>query len=210
MNIMSFYKNVSDLCAQRGISLTRMSSDLGFGSSIMTNWRKGSVPQNRTLKKIADYFGVSVESLTSDKQPAIVDTKPLDGYQLFSIPVFENVSAGFGAYANDNIVDYMPLPFKSETEAKESLVIHVVGDSMSPVINDGNFIQVRMQSSVDSGDIAVVLIDENEGFVKRVEYGANYINLISLNPLYPPRVFSNAEIQRVRVLGRIRKVITEF
>ena len=62
----------------------------------------------------------------------------------------------------------------------ETICIRVKGDSMSPKIEDGDLIQVHKQSSVDSGDIAVVLLDGSEGLVKKVVYDAEYIQLIKL------------------------------
>lgn len=206
---MSLYTNIIALCNQHGISPTALSNDIGISAAVFGRWRDGVNPQPRMLKKVADYFGITVEALTSEDLSQIkkAELQPLENVVFYQVPVFESVSAGFGALANENIVDYMPLPFRTESEAKESLVIKVKGDSMQPTICDGDFIQVRMQSSVDSGDLAVVYIDETEALVKKVDYGANYINLISLNPSYAPQVFSNADIQRVRVLGKVRKVI---
>ncbi|MBP0975686.1 MAG: helix-turn-helix transcriptional regulator, partial [Oscillospiraceae bacterium] len=58
------------------------------------------------------------------------------------VPVFESVSAGFGAYADDQILDYCPFIINSEKEAAENIAIRVSGDSMSPKIEDGDIIRV--------------------------------------------------------------------
>ncbi|MBD5104080.1 MAG: S24 family peptidase [Ruminococcaceae bacterium] len=50
--------------------------------------------------------------------------------------------------------------------------LRIHGDSMYPKIEDGDIIVVRKQSSVDSGSIAVILVDGEEGLVKnRVRQG---------------------------------------
>ena len=130
--------------------------------------------------------------------------------KLYSIPLYETVSAGFGAAAIDNAIDYIHLPFNSQSEAEETLCIRVKGDSMSPKIEDGDIIQVRKQTSVDSGDIAVILIDNEEGLVKKVEYDTNYIKLISFNPYYPPIEFKNEDVMRVYVVGKVKKIIRDL
>lgn len=86
------------------------------------------------------------------------------------IPVFESVSAGFGAYACSDIVDYIPLFIDNPADVPDTICIKVKGDSMYPKIEDGDIVVVRKQSAVDSGQIAVVLIDNEEGLVKKVVY----------------------------------------
>ena len=61
-----FYDNVNNLCKQRQISITRMSEEIGLSNAAATSWRKGSVPKLDTVRKIANYFGVPMESLLSD------------------------------------------------------------------------------------------------------------------------------------------------
>jgi len=62
-----FYKQVLALCKERGISPTKLATDLGLSTSTPNGWKNGSVPQPSTLKKIADYFGVTIEYLTEGK-----------------------------------------------------------------------------------------------------------------------------------------------
>lgn len=126
------------------------------------------------------------------------------------VPVFESVSAGFGAYADDQILDYCPFIINSEKEAAETIAIRVSGDSMSPKIEDGDIIRVHKQDSVDSGSIAVVLLDGEEGLVKKVVYGDDWIELHSINPYYPVRRFEGEEVLRLRVVGLVKGSFREI
>ena len=126
------------------------------------------------------------------------------------VPVFESVSAGFGAYADSCVVDYAPFRIISDTEAQETIAIRVSGDSMSPKIEDGDLIQVHRQDSVDSGSIAVVLLDNEEGLVKKVVYGKDWIELHSINPYYPVRRFEGRDVMRLRVVGLVKGVFHAF
>ena len=78
---------------------------------------------------------------------------------------------------------------------------------MYPKIEDGDLVVVRKQSSVDNGQIAVVLIDGDEGLVKKVYYGNGWIELVSINPEYAPKRFEGSEAKRVEVVGLVRKII---
>lgn len=58
-----FYQNLIHLCAERGTTPTELCHAIGLAGSAATKWKSGSVPRDTTLKKIADYFGVSTEQL---------------------------------------------------------------------------------------------------------------------------------------------------
>lgn len=123
------------------------------------------------------------------------------------IPVFESVSAGFGAYASSDILEYTPIYIPCQYEADNTICIKVTGDSMYPKIEDGDIIQVYKQDSVDSGSIAVILLDDDEGLVKKVYYGDDWIELHSINPMYPVMRFEKEDVTRLRVVGLVRKII---
>ena len=58
-----FYKIVNNLCKERKTTITRMAEEIGLSNAAPTSWRKGAVPKLSTVKKISEYFGVSVEYL---------------------------------------------------------------------------------------------------------------------------------------------------
>ena len=74
---------------------------------------------------------------------------------------------------------------------------------MSPKILEGDLVLVRCQDIVDSGDYAVVLIDGEDGVVKKVMLGRDYVELISENPYYPPRRFEGSDMDRIRIFGKV-------
>ena len=57
-----------ELCRNHGISPNKVARILGIGPSSFTDWKKGSTPRTDKLKKIADYFGVSVEYLMTGQE----------------------------------------------------------------------------------------------------------------------------------------------
>lgn len=62
-----FYDNFLQLCNQKGISPTAAVVDMGFQKSVVTRWKK-SVPTDANKRRIADYFGVSVDYLLGNEQ----------------------------------------------------------------------------------------------------------------------------------------------
>lgn len=133
----------------------------------------------------------------------------LDSNNICMIPLYETVSAGLGAYADSSRIGFLPMYIETEYDAQNMLAIKVNGDSMYPKIEDGDIIVVRKQSDFDNGDIAVVLIDGDEGLVKKIYYNNEKLTLVSINPEYKDKVFYGSEIERITVVGVVKKVIKE-
>lgn len=133
-------------------------------------------------------------------------------YNVRMVPVYESVSAGFGAHAEDMVTGYMPLYIVSDSEAENTIVIKVQGDSMYPKIENGDSIQVLRQDFADNGQVAVLLIDGEDAVVKQFFHDrkAKTVTLHSFNPDYKDRVFDGIEMTRLRVLGVVKKVIKEI
>lgn len=201
--------NIGDKIAARrkelGLTLEQVGNFVGVSKSTVKKWETGYIANMRRdkialLAKILQMPPTDFISEESNISYVIKDN-------IYSIPLFGSVSAGFGAYASDEILDYIPTVIRNPYEARETLAIRVTGDSMYPKIEDGDIIVVHKQDSVDSGSIAVVLLDGDEGLVKKVEYGPDWIDLISINPEYKTRHFEGMEVTRLRILGLVRQII---
>ena len=72
-----FWERFVQLCAERNTKPNPVAKELGISSGAVTNWKNGAVPQSATLKRIADYFGVSTSYLlgiVDDSDPfALID-----------------------------------------------------------------------------------------------------------------------------------------
>lgn len=209
-----FKKNFINLCNAHNVPPTTVCVALGLSKTAFSKWDDNSVPRQATLFKIADYFGITVEELLREDEPPrrVPDDKlfVLERQNVHMIPLYENAAAGFGALAIDNVVDYIPLYISSPSEAAETICIRVRGDSMYPTIDNGDIIQVHKQTSVDSGSVAVVLVDGDEALVKKVVYGKDWIELHSFNPMYKTMRFNGPDVLRIRVVGLVKKVTKEI
>lgn len=209
-----FKKNFIKWCNKIGEAPTTVCNKVGISKATFSCWTDESMPREATLMKFADYFGITVEELLAE--PAAPTRTPddklhvLEQRNVHMIPLYENAAAGFGTLAIDNVVDYIPLYISSPGEAAETICIRVRGDSMFPTIDDGDIIQVHKQTSVDSGSVAVVLIDGEEALVKKVVYGKEWIELHSFNPMYKIMRFNGRDVLRVRVVGLVKKVTKEI
>lgn len=79
-----FWETLTSLCADNDISPTALCSKLGFSNATATKWKKGATPHFITLKKIADYFNVSVDYLLGkEPEPSTSTSVPDFTYALF-------------------------------------------------------------------------------------------------------------------------------
>ena len=186
---------------------------LNCSQGMISSWENGRYePDNNSLLTLANHFGVSVDYLLGrDERPLPDNLFPLDNESV-SLRILGNVRAGTGGVCREELLGYQVLPREllRGRDPKELFCLRVKGDSMSPRIPEGTLIVVQRQNSVDSGALAVVSIDSEEAVVKKVYYGSDWIELLSFNPDYAPRKFSGADVQRVFVIGKVIKSITDW
>lgn len=215
---MSTIDKIVALIKASGFTNAEIAQQLNLNQQVITDWKSGkSQSYKKYLYQLAELLNTTPEYLKgkTDKKekPSAKSEEPnavfLDDKKIYMLPIYESVSAGFGAQAQDNILDYLPCYITNQSEAEASLCIKVKGDSMYPKIEDGDIIQVHKQTSVDSGSIAVLLIDGEEGVVKRVVYGDDWIELHSINPMYPVLRYEGADVLRLQVVGLVKKIIKD-
>ena len=163
-------------------------------------------PSQSIVKDLAKALGTTPARLMGWEEESVI---VMSNESVRMIPVYESVSAGFGAYADDYITGYMPIYISSDEEAENTMCVKVSGNSMYPKIEDGDHIQVLRQDWCEDGQIAVVLINGEDAVVKKIKFGDNSTTLISVNPEYEPRVFEGAEQEELRILGVVRKIIKD-
>lgn len=76
---MTVYERIENLRKEHGVSQGKLEKELGFSNGSISKW-KNSMPTPERLKKLADYFGVSVDFLmtgTEEKGLTEKDTKDI-------------------------------------------------------------------------------------------------------------------------------------
>lgn len=63
------FKKLEELLKERGITAYRLAKDLEMSPMVFSDWKNGkSKPKVDKLKKIADYFGVTIEYFLEEKE----------------------------------------------------------------------------------------------------------------------------------------------
>ena len=112
------------------------------------------------------------------------------------------IACGEPITAEENIDDYDEVP----EDIKCDFTLLCKGDSMiNARINDGDIVYIRQQDEVNNGEIAACLVDgefETEATLKRYFRYDDKIVLQAENPMYPPFVYVNEEMNKVHIIGK--------
>lgn len=156
-------------------------------------------PSVSTLQLIATATNIPLEDLLPSTKPVSPTGRGV------RIPVLGRVVAGIPIEAVEEILDYEEITPELAATG-EFFALKIRGHSMEPRMMEGDVVIVRRQDDVDSGDVAIVLVNGDEATVKRVKKQEEGITLIATNTsVYEPHFYSNKEIADlpVRILGRV-------
>lgn len=192
-----FSKNLRKYMSLNNKTQVDLINDLGFNKSAVSTWCNGTrLPRMDKVDALTKYFGIRRSDLIEDKSESKV--KPA------TIPVLGSVPAGIPIEAIQDIIDYEEID--AATAAKgEYFALQVKGSSMEPRIREGDIVIVRKQDDVESGEIAIVMVNGDNATIKRLLKYEDGIRLMPTNPAYEPLYFTNDEIleKPVKVIGKV-------
>lgn len=137
---------------------------------------------------------------------------PVDLSDYVSIPVYGRIPAGNPRQAQEYIEGQVQVPRSWTLHGQEIAALHVAGESMLPLIQDGDTIVYRVQPDVESGSIAVCRIDGYDATVKKIiKQEPHTIILQPLNPAFQPIIFTgDASEEPLEIVGRVIEVRHEL
>ena len=196
---------IRELRCRSGLTQKELSEKLYKSESAIRMWELGkSEPDLQSVKQLAEIFNVSVDYIFGHSP----ETTSKSGVR---IPVYGNVAAGIPIEAITDIEDYEEIPEELSRTGKFA-ALKIKGDSMEPKFSEGDVVIVRLQESVDNGEIAVVMVNGDEATCKKIKKTPEGVMLISTNPDYEPMFYSNREIieKPVRIWGKVVELRAKF
>jgi phage repressor protein C with HTH and peptisase S24 domain len=156
-------------------------------------------PSTESLARILDVTGCSLAEFESLAAGAGSDRRiRSEAGMPHTVPLIGFAQAGAGGFFDDAGFpagfgwDEVELPHRAGDHA---YALHVQGDSMLPLYRDGDTLIVDPQASPRRGDRVVVRTREGEIMAKVLERnGSGRIELRSLNPEHPDRIFDRRDI----------------
>lgn len=177
---------------------------IGVAVSTVQRYEAGTIdkPKLPVLDAIARMLQVDPAWLCGNAPSVPPVSREIPYRPTHRIPILGRISAGLPLYADEHIEGYT---YTDLNGGAEYFALRVTGDSMNAVrINDGDLLIVRRQDIVDNGDIAVVLVDDEDATVKRFYREGNTITLMpqSTNPVHQPQIYDSKKT-RIRIQGRV-------
>lgn len=204
---------IKQLRLSKNLTQDKLAELMNVEKTNISKWENSkNAPSKELLQKLADIFEVTTDYLLGRTVDKSKDDFP--SIQLIKMNVIGSVRAGYDGCADEEYTgeeEYIPMSEFRGLPAKDFFVLRIKGDSMYPMLIDGDKVLVQRMSSVDSGSIAVVLYNGDEATVKRVQYvtGGDYLTLIPINTAYPPKTIRGADLEECRVLGKVVKLFRE-
>lgn len=160
-----------------------------------------------TSRKICNTFNITLDELLNDNLE-LNDFHQITNNNKQVFPLLGAVKAGYDYFASENIIGYVAVD-KTFADVENCYALQIVGDSMQPVLFEDDIIIIHKQDDVENGQVAIILIDNEEATVKKVVKHEDYIELIAFNSYYPPKKLTkndNFKIIGKVVEGRITKI----
>lgn len=178
-----------------------LSKRLKVGTTSVYNWCNGiKTPRMDKVDAMCEIFNCRRSDLMEDKTGQ--SDRPI--CKGVVINVYGRVAAGVPLEMIEDIIDTEEIT-EDMARTGKFFGLKIKGDSMTPVICDGDIVIVRQQDDAENGEIVIATINGDEATCKRLRKYKEGIELISMNPSYKPYEFSNKEIleKPVRIIGKV-------
>ncbi len=188
---------LKELRKEKNLTLEELAERLGTSKQTIHRYENGiisNIPHDK-VRSLARALEVAPSELMGWE-----DEEALVSHSVKRLPLLGEIACGVPIYAEEKHGNFIYV--SEDMDADFCLTAH--GDSMIDArIYDGDTVFIKQQSSVDNGEIAAVVIDD-EATLKRVYFYPNEGKLILSpeNPKYAPLVYINEELNNIQILGK--------
>ena len=197
--LQAFGQRVKSARESIGLSQQELADKVFTSKSMISSYENGlSDPRQSMIPLLSEALNVSIGWLmTGDEFTLDYNRYGILPVAKRKIPVLGNVHCGTPTYAEQEYLAAV------DSEINADFALIAVGDSMIDAgIDDGDLVFVRRQSTVDNGQIAVVLIND-EAAIKRVQNSGDVLILNPANPRYETLTFQAKDGKDIQILGKV-------
>lgn len=198
--------NLKQRRIELGLTMLEVAKAVGVSEATISRYESKNIKNMRRdrIEKYAAVLKINPAAfIEQGEYKPQLDTTPFKPQRMIPIPVVGSVAAGYACLAETDIESYELVDSEIILDGYEYVWLRVKGDSMEPMLLESDLVLVRLQNDVENGDYAVVIVDSEDGLVKRIEKNGDSLTLVSNNPYYPPRTFSGEEMNRVHIFGKV-------
>ena len=194
---MTFGERLRQARKEKKLTQKELADKINAKHNSISNWENNqNMPDPETIENLCWALDVQPNYFFSVTTSLPRNIIPMP--EMREIPLIGSIACGAPTLAEEHIEEYIKLP----KQVTADFALTCKGDSMiNARIFDGDIVYIRQQETVESGEIAAVLID-GEATLKRVRLLPDRIILEPENPMYDPLVFRKEEMNTVRILGK--------
>ena len=201
-----------------GLSQKAMAENLGCSYQAWQGYEAGNnLPGGKILQRL-NILGISIDWLLTGHGALTARTNLSATDSLAFVPhVDARLAAGDGS-VNERLQIRDYIPFSRRYLAKKLgrggidglVVLEVSGDSMEPTISDGSLVMIDQGDRDVSGSI-MAFVFEDCAYIKRLQKFPGGIDVVSDNKeFYPPHQITDADLDRLNIIGRVRWIGKTF
>lgn len=212
-------KRIVDLMEIRGLTQSELSQRTGITQSSLSDYIKGKYrPKQDKIDLISKALGVSPAYLMGWDEEFNKDGKLAEDVEKIEkgvkIPVLGSIAAGIPIEAIEHFDsdEWEEIPEEMALHA-DYFALKIKGDSMEPKFSEDDVVIVKKQSDVESGEIAVVIVNGCDATVKKIIKEPNGIMLVANNAaVYPPKFYDQEAVINlpVRIIGKVVELRAKF
>ena len=192
---------IKEKIREKGLTLEDVARALGTSKQTIHRYENGvisNIPHDK-IEKLADVLSISPTELMGWDDVSFTYDNILQINEN-PLPIIGTIACGEPIYAEQEYGSYV----SAGGNIDASFCLRAKGDSMVGArIHDGDLVFIREQDSVDNGDIAAVIIND-EATLKRVYYYPDEGKLVLSpeNPRYAPLVYIKEELNSIKIIGK--------
>ena len=193
---------------QRGFTLERLADVYnrrfggGLSKGTLSKYENNKQePMISTVGNLSAILGVSVDYLLNGEESDYIDIYAFDNISPVltrRFPMLGKIACGEPIYCDEEYETFV----EASADINADFCLTARGDSMiNARIFDGDIVFIRAQPQVENGEIAAVIVND-EATLKRVYLKSDRIILRPENPLYDDIIFTDTDMNNVRILGK--------
>jgi len=203
---MNFKDRLNEALIMRNMNAAELARTSGVNEGAISQYRKGNYKANQyNLEKMAKALGVSIPWLMGANIDSPLPINKDNFTKGVKIPLLGRVVAGVPLEAIENIEGYEEIT--PALAAKGSyFALRVMGKSMEPFFLENDIVIVRKTKAIESGAIAIVLVNGSDATVKKVKIQDNGVTLIGFNTsVYEPHFYNSEEVKTLplEIIGQV-------
>lgn len=200
----NFIDRLKGLMEEKDITQTELAQATGITQSSISDWIRGKyLPKQDKVDLLAKALDVSPAYLMGWEEPDD-NVTPVDLSHSILIPVLGSIPAGIPIEAVEDVIEHIDIPEKWVRSGDEYFGLRVNGDSMYPLLLDGDTVVIRRQPTAETGDICACYVNGFDATLKRIKLTEGSITLKPENPSYPPTTYTHPG--EVTIAGKVVEV----